>query len=127
MKDNLRKKIVMGVCSAAILGQQAVVCADSMQPQSSQDQAHMTSDEQSFANKLSGSAKDSFMKMSHSDRSMAMKTASHDCKGQNTCKGQGGCKSDANSCKGQNSCKGKGTCKVSASDAVNMAMKRQNM
>lgn len=38
------------------------------------------------------------------------KGATHDCKGQNSCKGKGGCKSGDNGCAGKNSCKGKGGC-----------------
>jgi hypothetical protein len=38
------------------------------------------------------------------------KGATHECKGNNSCKGKGGCKSGDNGCAGKNSCKGKGGC-----------------
>ena len=125
MKQNLKKKIVMGVCSAAFMSQTVLAFAGSA-PQARQvmDSAPLTAQEQAFARRLSNSAKDVFTKMSESDRQAVMKIVLHACKGQNACKGQGGCKSDANACKGQNSCKGKGQCKVGANDAVMMIEKR---
>jgi hypothetical protein len=127
MKKNLKKSVVVGVCTAAFMSAQVAAFAGST-PQSGQvgDMA-MTSSEQEFANKLSGSSKDTFMKMNSDDRAMAMKIANHSCKGQNSCKGQGGCKTDANSCRGKNSCKGKGACKSTADQAVKMAQKRHSM
>jgi hypothetical protein len=124
MKNNLRKKVLMGICTAAFMSQQVLAYAGSIVQSEQSVQMPMNGKEEGFANKLSSSAKDAFMKMNHEGRSMAMTIANHECKGHNSCKGQGGCKSDANSCKGQNACKGQGTCKVAANDAVNMAQKR---
>lgn len=124
MKKNLRKKMILGVASAAFMSAQVLAYADSL-PQSEQTATMpMTGDEQAFADKLSSDAKDSFMKMNHEQRGMAMKIANHDCKGKNACKGQGGCKTEQNACKAQNACKGQGACKVSTTDAVKMAGKR---
>ena len=92
----------------------------------------MSGDEQAFAGKLTGAAKDAFAKMNHDQRSMAIKMTQHDCKCKNDCKGKGGCKSDANACAGKNECKGKGTCKITPDKAVqmcctNMAAKRASL
>jgi hypothetical protein len=104
MKKNLRKKIIVGVCTAAFMSQQAFVFAGTTPQAGQMANAQMTSDEQAFSDKLSGSARDQFMKMSQDDRSMAMKMANHDCKAANSCKGQGGCKT-ANECKAMGKCK----------------------
>lgn len=125
MKNNLRKKIVVGVCTAAIMSQQAFVFAGSTPTANQLADMPMSSDEQNFANQLSGSAKDDFMKMSATDRQMAMQMVSHSCKGQNSCKGQGGCKTEQNSCRGQNSCKGQGNCKSTPSQAMKMMAKKR--
>lgn len=125
MKKNIRKSIVVGVCTAAMLSQQVLAFAGST-PSSSQVATPMTSSEQAFANKLSGNAKDVFMKMNSKDRAVAMQTE-HSCKAMNTCKGKGGCKTDVNKCKGDNACKQSGACKVTANDAVMMTKKRVNV
>lgn len=125
MKDNLKKKIVLGVCTAAFMSQTVLAFAGSTVQSEQPAEMPMTGDEQAFADKLTDGAKMGFMRMNHEHRSMAMTIASHDCKGKNSCKGQGGCKTDKNSCKGQNACKGQGACKVNANDAVHMAKKRQ--
>ncbi len=127
MKKNLRKSIVVGVCTAAIMSQQVLAFAGTTPSQGQVADTSMTSDEQNFANKLSNGAKDAFMKMNSKDRAMCMQCANHSCKGQNACKGQGGCKSDKNSCKGQNACKGQGSCKMTANDSVMMCKKRSSM
>jgi hypothetical protein len=124
MKKDLKKRLIMGVCSAAFMSAQVLAYADEL-PKTDQTAAlPLTSDEQAFADKLSASAKDAFAKMNHDQRGMAMKIASHDCKGKNSCKGQGRCKSETNSCAGQNSCAGKGGCQTPPEKAVDMASKR---
>lgn len=125
MKKNVRKKIALGVCAAAMMGQTAAFAGTKAEDVQMQDMK-MSREQMDFQGKLSGDAVEDFIKMDNSQRDMAMKIADHSCKGQNACKGQGGCKSDANSCKGKNGCKGQGSCKVSANDAVMMAKKRQD-
>lgn len=126
MKKKLSKKIALGVCSAAFMSAQVLAFADSMPQQGQMSDMPMTSDEQSFYDKLSSSAKDAFKNMDHEMRAKAMKMP-HDCKGKNSCKGQGGSKGETGSCMGQNSCSGKGGCAVTPDKAVQMANKRSSM
>jgi len=127
MKQNLRKKIVIGICTAAFMSQQVTALAGHRPKNAANDQLPMTTAEQNFAKRLSASAKELFLKMDHDGRQLAIKIASHGCQGRNDCKGEGGCRSDKNSCRGQNECKGQGSCKVPPSDAVSMAAKREGI
>ncbi len=118
MKNDLRKKIVLGIASAVVLTNQATLIGAGVP----KNQVSLTTKEQTFLRKLSGNAITLFENMDHDGRAFAMKILLHNCKGQNACKGQG---INPNSCKGQNACKGQGSCRVTADDAVIMASKRQ--
>lgn len=131
-KANLSKLALMGIASGALLA--VTSCNESTKELANTERnSHIKLNENTLVAQLNERGLQEYNSLDREGKTLALKLANQDCKGQNDCKGLNSCKTKENSCAGQGSCKGKSpgpfTDKNKAVHVafMKMAEKRKNM